>query len=192
MNNIKKKINKKRKFIKISGGYLKGKKIFTEKIIELRPTTCFMRRILFEEWLKEKIKKKNCLDCFAGSGILSFEALSRNANSVTLIESNKRTYNLILKNIKNFKKYKIKIINLNFNKVIKNINKKFDLIFLDPPFKLNIIKKSIFLIDKYKIAKKGCFVYVESNIEVKPPKEWKLYKKKKKNKKHFNLYKLKC
>ena len=85
--------------IRISGGDLKGKKVYFDFNDSLRPTSNKLREILFN-WIHFEFKQGfECLDLFAGTGALGFEAISRNANKVTFIELNKKHYLNIKKNI---------------------------------------------------------------------------------------------
>ena len=78
--------------IRISGGNLKGKKIYFEFNDNLRPTSNKLREILFN-WTHFELEQDfECLDLFAGTGALGFEAISRNANKVTFVELNKKHY----------------------------------------------------------------------------------------------------
>ena len=85
--------------IRISGGNLKGKKIYFEFNDSLRPTSNKLREILFN-WTHFELEQGfECLDLFAGTGALGFEAISRNASKVTFVELNKKHYLNIKKNI---------------------------------------------------------------------------------------------
>lgn len=95
---------KNQKKIRIIGGKWKRQKIKVIPNKNIRPTTDRMRETLFN-WLNNKIVGSKCLDCYAGSGILSLEAISRNANFVTLLDSKYDIY----KNLKKiFFKFSIK------------------------------------------------------------------------------------
>jgi 16S rRNA (guanine966-N2)-methyltransferase len=71
--------------IRIIGGQWRGRKLPVPESPGLRPTTDRVRETLFN-WLAPSIVDANCLDCFAGSGALGLEALSRYAASATLLE----------------------------------------------------------------------------------------------------------
>ncbi len=167
--------------MKIISGKYKGKKIYTIKKKILKPTISIIKKILFE-WLNPFIKNKICLDCFAGTGSLSLESLSRKAKHVTLIENNYKIFKLIKKNFENIKKKYFKLYKINLIKWFNINKKKFDLIFIDPPYyNNNYINKIIKLIIKNKITKKKTFIYIETfkkNNNIIIPKKWFLYKKK--------------
>ena len=73
--------------IRIIGGKWRGRKLNVIDAPDLRPTPDRIRETLFN-WMNKKIINACCLDLFSGSGALSFEALSRGASKVTMIESN--------------------------------------------------------------------------------------------------------
>lgn len=85
--------------VRIIGGYWRSRWI---KVIEqegLRPTTDRVRETLFN-WLGQNLHGLSCLDMFAGSGVLGFEALSRGAAEVTFLESHSAVFNMLEANLK--------------------------------------------------------------------------------------------
>jgi len=101
--------------VKIIGGKWKRKNISFNEAKGLRPTLGKVRETLFN-WLGQDLYNKNCLDLFAGTGALGFEALSRNADSCTFIENNPSTFKKLLENKKNLNAQ---------NAIIKKINADF-------------------------------------------------------------------
>ena len=73
----------------IISGKLKGRKLSFKNSLNIRPTTNRIRETLFN-WLSKYVENSHCLDCFAGSGALGLEAISRNAKFVTLLEIEKK------------------------------------------------------------------------------------------------------
>ncbi len=164
--------------LRIISGNFKGKKIITSNNKNIRPTTSLIRKIIFE-WLNKYIYKSKCLDCFAGTGILSIEAISRKASHVTILEKSYKNIKNIKKNIKFIPKNKYSLINIDTIKWLKKKqNKKYNILFIDPPYKKNYINIIIKLIQKTKIIKKKFFIYIESlkkeNIII--PNNWIIYK----------------
>ncbi len=180
---------KYKNYVKIISGKYKGTKIKILKDKNIKPTLCTIRKTLFD-WLNPFIKKCICLDCFAGSGILSLEAISRQAKYAILIE---KKYKISQNIIKNFKKIKIKnysIINIDINTWLKKNKKKFNLIFIDSPYKKNI-NNIIKLIENKNILKKKSFIYIETyrkNKSIKIPNNWSLYRKKKTQNIKYKLF----
>lgn len=109
-----------KKKIRIISGKLRHRNIITIANKKIRPTKNIIKETIFN-WLSNKIINSKCLDCFAGSGSLGIEAISRNAKSVTFLEKNKK----ILENIKNnIKKLKIKNVKLINTDTISWLKKK--------------------------------------------------------------------
>ncbi|MCV2526307.1 MAG: 16S rRNA (guanine(966)-N(2))-methyltransferase RsmD [Candidatus Lightella neohaematopini] len=179
---------KKNKIV-ITGGYLKGRIIKTINHPLIRPTTNIIRQTLFN-WLSKIIVNANCLDCFAGSGILSFEAISRRAYYITLLENNLLIFKQLLYNKTNLSIKLVNIIYTNALKWLSSTDKKFDIIFIDPPFESNLINKTINIINKRNILSNFSIVYIESKIQtnVKIPITWILYKQKLTKNVAYRLY----
>ena len=81
----------KKNVVKLIGGNWKRKNIFFHDNQGLRPTLGRVRETLFN-WLNQDLTNKACLDLFAGTGALGFEALSRNASSCIFVEKNKESF----------------------------------------------------------------------------------------------------
>ncbi len=88
------------------------------------------------------VKGKKFLDLFAGSGSVGIEAYSRGASSVLFIEKNERIHHILKKNLKELK-IECKAIKGNVFNVLKKIDSKFDIIFLDPPYDEGLVKKTL-------------------------------------------------
>ncbi|CAL4317803.1 Ribosomal RNA small subunit methyltransferase D [Buchnera aphidicola (Thelaxes suberi)] len=186
------KIKKNNIKIRITGGYLRSQYVYTQRSINMRPTISIRREMLFN-WLDSYIYESSCLDCFSGSGILSIESISRHAKFVTALEIQKKNILSIRSNMNRLLINNVKIVHTNTLKWLNSTNNNsFDIIFIDPPFYLNIINKIITLIYKNNFTKKDSLIYVEfygSVEDLKIPKSWKLYKIKMNKKKKYILYK---
>jgi 16S rRNA (guanine966-N2)-methyltransferase len=147
--------------IRIIAGKWRGRKIEVLVAKGLRPTTDRTREMLFN-WLIPNINDSICLDLFAGSGALGFEALSRGAKQVDFVESNIIAYKTLHKNSEQLNAKNLDIHYCNaFNYLEKDLN-KYDLIFIDPPFQENYYAKILKFISK-KQLKENCIIYLESN-----------------------------
>ena len=98
--------------IRIIGGQWRGRKLPVPESPGLRPTTDRVRETLFN-WLAPSIVDANCLDCFAGSGALGLEALSRYAASATLLEMERGVAQQLQKNLATLKASNAKVVNTN-------------------------------------------------------------------------------
>jgi 16S rRNA (guanine966-N2)-methyltransferase len=135
----------------ISGDY-KGKKIFFPSNPKTRPLKDFVKENLFNvinhsSKFNIKIKGAEILDLYSGSGSFGLECISRGAKKVTFIEEDKETFKILKKNINLFDiKKNFNLINNSIEEGLMRLNnKKFDIIFFDPPFKdtdfINYLKK---------------------------------------------------
>ena len=147
---------------RIIAGKFRGTKLTFKPNKSLRPTESKTKETLFN-WLLNDLDNKNCLDMFAGTGSLGFEALSRGAKEVIFIEKHKSLCSSIEEIAKQLEiKEKCRIINANSTSInFINLKDKFDLIFLDPPFHENLIQRSLDIIDKNALLAKNGLVYIE-------------------------------
>lgn len=152
---------------RISSGLFKGLKFKFPSSEGLRPTKSIVKETLFN-WLQFEITGSKVLDLFSGSGSLAFEAISREAISVTIVEKDKTVFDSLKKN-SNFLKASssIQLINddaLNYIERIKNT--RFDIIFLDPPFLKNYLDSCLSKIEVNQIIGKKSKIYIESEFEI--------------------------
>lgn len=149
--------------IRIIAGSLRSRQIIIPDETLVRPTPNRIRETLFN-WLREDIMNATCLDLFAGSGALGFEALSRGAKNVTFIEKDNRT----LKNIKQ----NSEMLNITYATFIQNdaltwlkksSQNRFDIIFLDPPYAENLIVPCLELTVTQQLLAPGAKIYIEHN-----------------------------
>ncbi|MBP7370903.1 MAG: 16S rRNA (guanine(966)-N(2))-methyltransferase RsmD [Arenimonas sp.] len=120
--------------IRIIAGKLRGSKLPVLDQPGLRPTANRVRETLFN-WLQHSIQGRHVLDLFAGSGALGFEAISRSAANVTMLESNSEAVALLEATKTRLKIENVTIIHADSLTWLKNTPQQgFDLVFLDPPF----------------------------------------------------------
>ena len=141
--------------MRVISGKLKGKKILLPKDNLTRPLRDLVKESIFNllehsNKLNVSIANANVLDLFSGSGSFGLEIISRGAEKVTFVENYSPAYEILSKNILNLQcQNESEIININCFDYIDKLNKeelKFDLIFLDPPFKekeINSLIKNI-------------------------------------------------
>ncbi len=147
--------------VRIIGGLFRGKKIHFDPVDGLRPTSSRVRETLFN-WLMHDIHDTHCLDVFAGSGALGFEAYSRGAASVTFIEHNATAAKCLAKTIKTLPSSQLRLIQQDALTYLQGSNEQFDIIFLDPPFAHSLIPQCLQLIASKKLLRTGGLVYLES------------------------------
>lgn len=185
--------------IRIISGQWRGRKITFEDLPGLRPTPDRVRETLFN-WLGGRIVDAQCLDLFAGSGALSFEALSRGANKVMALDKNVAVINHIKENAAVLKTDRIEIIQADSLRWLENTNKNrnankdtktvFDIIFVDPPFSEKILIECIQSIMKNAWLKDNGLIYFESGTELLPemlPADLKIFRIQKAGQVYFGL-----
>lgn len=148
--------------MKIISGKYKGRNIEGFTIDGTRPTMDRVKESLFA-MIQSYIDEANVLDLFSGSGNLALEALSEGAKSITLVDSNYKAIKVINNNLKNIGINDAKVLNMDYKKAIEVLDEKFDIIFLDPPYKTNYIEESIKLISKYNILSNNGIIVCESD-----------------------------
>lgn len=130
-----------------------------------RPTIDRAREALFNI-IQNNIENSVVLDCFAGSGAFCFEAVSRGATKAIAIEKNPIAFAIIQKNLEKLNINNMEVKNmdsLNYLEHAKNI--QFDFIYLDPPYKLDVLKQCLDLIAKNQLLKKYGKIIIETNID---------------------------
>lgn len=174
----------------ISGKY-KGKNLIGFDIDGTRPTMDRVKESLFGI-IQNNIKNSVVLDLFAGSGSLGIEALSNGASEVYFIDNNIELINIIKKNTSgmNEKMHIMKGDYKNALELIKNSNIKFDIIFLDPPYKLNLINDCLNKIVEYNLLNEDGIVVCEYETENIQNDKLKLIKDKKYGSKKIKIFTL--
>ncbi|MBL4941199.1 MAG: 16S rRNA (guanine(966)-N(2))-methyltransferase RsmD [Colwellia sp.] len=181
MNQAKKQQHKKAALgsIRIIAGKHRGRKLPVLMAEGLRPTTDRIKETLFN-WLMPYLHDAHCLDCFAGAGSLGFEALSRGVAQVNLIELNKAAAKQLLANKQLLKADNIIVTNNNVLNFLKTqAIQSFDLVFVDPPFRQNLVSQTCELLENGWLSEQA-LIYVEMEAEgsQKLPNNWQLLKEK--------------
>ncbi|WP_439257350.1 16S rRNA (guanine(966)-N(2))-methyltransferase RsmD [Lonepinella sp. BR2271] len=169
--------------VRIIAGRFRGRKLPVLNAQGLRPTGDRVKETLFN-WLIPYIVNSHCLDCFAGSGSLGFESLSRGAKQVTFVELDKTVANQLKKNLATLKCDTDQSVVLNQNSLdyLKQPQKtpQFDVVFLDPPFHFGLAEQAIILLEQNNWLKENALIYVETEKEkqLTTPENWQLLKEK--------------
>ena len=176
--------------IRIIAGKHRGRKLPVLLADGLRPTTDRVKETVFN-WLMPYINQATCLDCFAGSGGLGFEALSRGAKTVTLVELNKMAAKQLSANKQLLNANNLTVINsdaLTFLKTNVTTQPLFDLVFIDPPFRKQLVEQASLLLNN-NLAD-NALIYVEMEVESKQviPSNWHLLKEKVAGQVVYQLY----
>ncbi len=151
--------------MKVISGIYKGRNIEGFYVDGTRPTMDRVKESLFST-IQNYIKDSVVLDLFAGSGNLGIEALSEGAKEAYLVDYNKKAINVIKKNIDNIKISNCTVLNMDYKKSLEHFkqnNIKFNLIFLDPPYKTDYIEKALSLINENDLLDSSGIIVCESN-----------------------------
>lgn len=124
--------------MRIISGEARGTKLETLDGLDTRPTLDRVKEALFSI-IQNKIYDANVLDLFSGSGALALESISRGAKLAYSCDSSRKAIEIIKQNVKKTHfENKVKIINKDYKKALEELKDiKFDIIFLDPPYKTN-------------------------------------------------------
>jgi len=117
-----------------------------------------------------------CLDLFAGTGVLGFEAASRGAEQVVLIEQDRQLVDLMQAQIQQLDAAGVVVEQGDALTWLRTAVPDFDIIFLDPPFGQGLVQKCCDLILKTKKLRSGGLIYIESEPGIVPPLSWKIKK----------------
>ncbi|MTD29088.1 16S rRNA (guanine(966)-N(2))-methyltransferase [Erwinia sorbitola] len=176
--------------IRIIGGQWRGRKLPVPDSAGLRPTTDRVRETLFN-WLAADIQQAKCLDCFAGSGALGLEALSRHAASATLLELERPVAQQLEKNLATLGAKGGRVVNTNTLQFLAQKGDEHQLVFIDPPFRKGLLEQTASLLESNGWLSDGALVYVESEVEhgIPPvPVNWQLHREKIAGQVAYRLY----
>ncbi|MDD3436941.1 MAG: 16S rRNA (guanine(966)-N(2))-methyltransferase RsmD [Candidatus Gastranaerophilales bacterium] len=150
----------------ITAGIYKGRKVFTPDDKTVRPTLSKMREGVFNTLFSMMdFEGKSFLDAFAGSGIMGLEALSRGFESILALEKNPKTAKVLKENYTSIKLPSDLIIGDSL-KLLAKLDRKFDVIYLDPPYFSGVYEDCLNKISKYSLLKDGGIVILEHVEEI--------------------------
>lgn len=164
--------------LRIIGGDWKRRQLPFASIDGLRPTPDRVRETLFN-WLMWDVQNANVLDLCTGSGALSFEALSRGAAKVVMIEPDRTQAQFLTQNLELLRvpKARAQLKVTTAQQALTGLNEQFDLLFLDPPYSLDLWQA---LAEQSDVCiKENAFIYVEADRDLstlKLPSSWRLIK----------------
>lgn len=178
--------------IRIIAGLWRGRKLPVHDITGLRPTTDRVKETLFN-WLMNDIRGRNCLDCFAGAGSLGFESLSRGAASTVMIEKDPIAAKTLKQNAERLNANTAQIIHADCYDYLKGLddNQNFDMVFIDPPFRLDLTNKICQLLETRNLLSNQALIYVETESELTTldlPSNWSQIKTKTAGQVCYSLY----
>ncbi len=173
--------------IRVTGGDWRSRLIDVTDAPALRPTPDRVRETLFN-WLGQDLSGWHCLDLFAGSGILGFEAASRGAAHVTLVEQNHRVFSQLQRNAQVFDCQQLRLICGDAVEFVKSAAADYDLIFLDPPYRQGLLET--IALHLAPITKDGAYIYAEAEHRIDHLDAWQVIKQGQAGQVFFHLLEL--
>ncbi len=158
--------------IRIIAGEYRGRRIAVPDRPGLRPTPDRVRETLFN-WLGQSLDGLACLDLFAGSGALGFEAASRGAARVVMVEQDRAAFTVLKKSLEILKARQVKLVFDDAFAFLRRSKETFDVVFLDPPFRQNALPAVFRLLR----LERGARVYIESSEPFPAETAWRELKR---------------
>lgn len=177
---------------RVIGGEWRSRRLYFPVVDGLRPTTDRVRETLFN-WLSSRLPAAKVVDLFSGSGALGLEALSRGAISLVAIERDREVSLALKENLKLLKfSGEAVVVNTDAIQWLESgqIN-DVDILFLDPPFRTDLLDRALICLEKLSALKAGTLVYLEVEKEKKGlsiPVNWTLIKEKQAGQVSYRLY----
>jgi len=171
--------------VRIIGGQYRRRVLKFPDSEGLRPTPDRVRETLFN-WLGQELDGWHCLDLFAGSGALGFEAASRGAARVVMVEQSPKVLAALRENAEILQNPReVEIIRADALQYLTSPKAKFDLIFLDPPYKKGWIPRLEPLLPG--VLNEDGAIYVEAEHEIESLGDWRAERHGKAGEVHFHL-----
>lgn len=181
--------------IRIISGQWRGRRLEVLNAEGLRPTTDRVRETLFN-WLMYETSGARCLDLFAGTGVLGLESLSRGAEFVDFVEKSGPSARAIDRNLSvlGASSERARVQCMDAIEFLKSSPRApYDLVFLDPPFAMNILQSIIVGLSESGWLAPECFIYIEQDSTQSAPAvpdEWSLHREGRAGQSNYRLYSL--
>jgi 16S rRNA (guanine966-N2)-methyltransferase len=167
-------VNSNKGRIRIIAGEYRGRRLSVPEHADLRPTPDRVRETLFN-WLGQTLEGRRCLDLFAGSGALGFEAASRGAARVVMVENDRGVFSSLEKTRAMIGAKQVDLVLADAFDYLQKAGDSFDVVFLDPPFRQNALPALLGRLPA-RLAP-GARVYVEAPTPVEPGESWRELKR---------------
>ncbi len=174
--------------VRIIGGSLRSRMICFPDAEGLRPTPDRVRETLFN-WLGQTMHGRTCLDLFAGSGALGFEAASRGAERVEMVERDRAVLDALQDNVKRLGCANVFVHRQDALEFASSDARKYDVIFVDPPYRYNSLADylpRLLEILSQRLNQDGV-VYVEAGAPMDVPPPWQTLKSGRAGQVHYQL-----
>lgn len=159
--------------VKIIGGRWRGRSLSFPALLNVRPTLGLVRERLFN-WLMHDLDGAVCLDLFAGSGALGFEALSRGAKAVTWVDRSPEVISSILSHCQ-----QLQVPDTQYDGVVADVTRSwpalrfapYDIVFLDPPYQESVLIAVLEELQQRQLLAPSALIYIELSHD-KPIIDW--------------------
>ena len=155
--------------MRIIGGAWRSRLIEFPDAADLRPTPDRVRETLFN-WLGQELDGLACLDLYAGSGALGFEAASRGAARVVMVETDRVALQALEASRTALGAVQVEIVSRGAAAFLEHARERFDMVFLDPPFRQNAVPGLLAQLER--LLNPAARVYAESASAVPAPANW--------------------
>ena len=168
--------------VRITAGRWRGRKLRFPATDDLRPSGDRVRETLFN-WLLTELPGARCLDLFAGSGALGFEAASRQTSTVVMIEQNREACRALRQHCEDLAADDVTVIQgdaIAWLEANRASFKPFDIVFLDPPFMSPLLSTALRALEEGDWLSPQVLIYIETPANAEPPyltaERWVLYR----------------
>lgn len=165
--------DKKQNTVRINAGEWRSRLLKFPDVAGLRPTPDRVRQTVFN-WLGQDLTGKVCLDLFAGTGVMGFEALSRRATSAVLVEFSRTAYQALMQNKQLLKAEKAQILQVDAMQFLMQNKQQFDVIFCDPPYHKAWLEQLLPQLASHLSA--HGLLYVEAEYALQSDEDWHVIK----------------
>lgn len=180
--------------VRIIGGIYRGRRLKVLDSPGLRPTPDRVRETVFN-WLSPHIVGSRVLDLFAGSGAFGFEALSRGAKAVDMIDQSPAVVTLLKQELLKIAKdtaLLVEIIQAQLPNYLKQVAVKepYHIVFVDPPYQQPLILPCCFLLEEKNFLAANAHIYLEASALIKDndlPANWRIVKSKHAGQVYYHL-----
>ncbi len=166
--------------LRIIGGAWRSRKLRFPDVPDLRPTPDRLRETLFN-WLKQNLEGLSCLDLYAGSGALGFEAASRGAARVVHVEHNAAACQALKQNCALLGALAVEVRQMNVSRFLAGAAEAFDVVFLDPPFRQGLAGPCSRLLEEngWLVPHARIYIEVERGLVLEDmPENWQVLRDK--------------
>jgi 16S rRNA (guanine966-N2)-methyltransferase len=178
-------------WVRIIAGKWRGRRLPVLTLENLRPTPDRVRETLFN-WLTPMLPKAHCLDLFAGTGALGFEALSRGAEKVVMVDNAPQVVKQLKMIAQSLDAENIQIYCADLPQQLQPTAIPFNIVFLDPPYQENLLLPTCAFLEKNGYLADIAYIYLEAShliLDNELPLGWQIYKSQKAGQVFYHLAK---